>query len=76
MCVQCMLGAMTAGATATGTRSWLAGRGFSWLTAARLRAITIVLLALAMAASTVTFSGSAGAPAKHKPAAIQRSAHH
>jgi hypothetical protein len=58
MCVQCMMGAMTAGAAATGTRSWLATRGWSWLTPERLRAATIALLVAALLASATVLSGS------------------
>jgi hypothetical protein len=62
MCIQCMMGAMTAGASATGIRSWLAQRSFSWLTPRRLRAITAGLLLAALVASSVLLGG-AGAPA-------------
>jgi hypothetical protein len=56
--MQCMMGAMSAGATATGTRSWLATRQWRWLTPARLRRITIALVAGALIASTVVLGGS------------------
>lgn len=62
MCMQCMAGAMTATAGAAGIRAWLATRAFAWLTPRRLRAITLVLIAAALLASTVLVSGSA-APA-------------
>ena len=55
MCVQCMMGAMSAGAAATGTRAWLAGR----VTPRVLRRTTALLLALAVVAAA-TLSGSAG----------------
>jgi hypothetical protein len=58
MCMQCMIGAMGAGAGATGARSWLATRHFSWLTPKRLRAVTVSLLAAALLASTAGVSGS------------------
>jgi len=58
MCMQCMMGAMSAGAAATGTRSWLATRRWRWLTPERLRAITIALVAAALIASTVVLGGS------------------
>jgi len=32
MCVQCMMGAMAAGAGATGIRAWLVARAPLWLT--------------------------------------------
>lgn len=40
MCMQCIAGAMAAGAAATGSRAWLVGRAGDWLTPARKRAIT------------------------------------
>jgi hypothetical protein len=45
MCVQCIAGAMTAGAAATGVRAWLAAHAGSWLTPGRKRAMTAVLIA-------------------------------
>lgn len=35
MCAQCMAGAATAGADATGARVWIAGHSRAWLTARR-----------------------------------------
>lgn len=61
MCIQCMMGAMTAGAGATGIRAWLAARGFAWLTPRRLRAVTAVLLGAALVLAAVGLGGS-GAP--------------
>jgi hypothetical protein len=58
MCVQCMMGAMTAGASATGARSWLGTRRWSWLTQRRLRRITFVLLTTALIAASTLLSGS------------------
>jgi hypothetical protein len=58
MCVQCMMGAMTAGAGATGARSWLATRRWSWLTPQRLRHITFGLLTVALIAASTLLSGS------------------
>lgn len=58
MCVQCMYGTMAAGAGATGVRSWLAVRGFAWLTAKRMRRVTIGLLGGATLASSLLVSGS------------------
>jgi hypothetical protein len=57
MCMQCMIGAMTAGAGASGTRAWLGRMRASWLTPKRMRRITIALVAAALAVST-TISGS------------------
>lgn len=58
MCVQCMMGAMTAGAGATGARSWLATRRWAWLTPARLHRATILLLGGGLLASATLVSGS------------------
>jgi hypothetical protein len=58
MCMQCMMGAMSAGAAASGTRSWLATRRWAWLTPARMRNITYALLAAALVASATVLSGS------------------
>jgi hypothetical protein len=58
MCMQCMMGAMTAGATASTTRSWLATRHWAWLTPERMRRITIALVITALAASATILSGS------------------
>jgi hypothetical protein len=58
MCVQCMMGAMTAGAAASGTRSWLATRGWAWLTPVRLRRITMALVIIALLLSATVLSGS------------------
>jgi hypothetical protein len=44
MCVQCIAGAMAAGAAATGTRAWLVAHAGRWLTAGRKRALTAVLI--------------------------------
>jgi hypothetical protein len=60
MCTQCMMGAMTAGAGATGIRAWLALRRPGWLTPRRLRVVTIVLLAGALVASATLVGGSGG----------------
>jgi hypothetical protein len=69
MCVQCMMSAMGFGAAATGTRSFIAARHFSWLTPGRLRAITVSLLAGALIASALIVSGSTARPVSHHPAA-------
>jgi hypothetical protein len=58
MCMQCMMGAMTAGAAASSTRSWLATRTWAWLTPQRLHAITVALLVGALAAAATVLSGS------------------
>jgi hypothetical protein len=61
MCMQCMLGAMSAGATATGTRAWLKHMAPRWLTPKRMRAVSIALIAAALVASTVVLGGSSTA---------------
>jgi hypothetical protein len=58
MCMQCMMGAMTAGATAGTTRSWLATRQWAWLTPARLHRITVALILAALVASATILSGA------------------
>jgi hypothetical protein len=62
-----MMGAMGAGAGATGTRAWLGHRGFRWLTPRRLRAITLALLAGALLVAS-TLSGSTRPAAAGHPA--------
>lgn len=61
MCMQCMAGAMTATAGATGIRAWLATRAFAWLTPKRLKAITFALVAVALLASMLLVRGSTAA---------------
>jgi hypothetical protein len=56
--MQCMLNAMAASAGATGARSWLGTRRFSWLTPRRLRIVTIALISAALLASATLVSGS------------------
>jgi hypothetical protein len=53
-----MMSAMTAGAAASGTRSWLGSRRWSWLTPIRLRRVTIALVGAALFAATVVLGGS------------------
>jgi hypothetical protein len=62
MCVQCMASAATAVGAASGTRAYLGIRHFAWLTAQRLRKITIALVVAALAASALLVSGSSAAP--------------
>gem|GEM_PF-4654390 len=45
VCAQCMAGAATAAAAATGLRAWLATRGFGWLTPPRLRRVSAGIVA-------------------------------
>jgi hypothetical protein len=58
MCAQCMMGATTAAAGVTGMRTWLAARGFSWLTPRRLRLMTVSLIALGLIGASVGLSGT------------------
>jgi hypothetical protein len=58
MCAQCMATAMTAVGAASGIRSYLGTRRFSWLTQRRLKAITIALAIGAVLASGTLVSGS------------------
>jgi hypothetical protein len=68
MCMQCMAAAMGATATASGTRSYIASKHFSWLTPRRLRAITVSLLAAALLTSSLLVSGS-GPASSQQPVA-------
>jgi len=72
--MQCMASAMTAVGAASGTRAYLGGRRFSWLTPRRLRAITVGLAVAALIASATLVSGSGAAPdrAAHPEQAAQR----
>ena len=51
MCTQCMAGAMTAGAAATGLRSWFVVRFAGALSPRRKRALTCALLAAGVLAA-------------------------
>lgn len=59
MCVQCMAGAMTAGAAATGARAWIAAHAPRWMTRRRLRTVTVALLGAALLLSAGVLSGGA-----------------
>lgn len=54
---------MAAASAATGFRSWLQTHNFSWLTAGRLRGLTIGAMCAAGLVSTIGFSGSTPASA-------------
>ncbi|HEX6390889.1 MAG TPA: hypothetical protein VFZ89_15620 [Solirubrobacteraceae bacterium] len=56
--MQCMAGAMTAGAGATGARAYLAHKRYTWLTARRMRALTLTLLGVALLASATLVGGA------------------
>ena len=74
MCMQCMASAMTAVGAASGTRAYLGGRHFRWLTPRRLRAITVALAVAALVASATLVSGSDATPDRgaHQQAVSQR----
>jgi hypothetical protein len=56
--MQCMATAMTVGATASGTRAFIAAKHFSWVTPRVLRVITLTLIVLALGASSLVVGGS------------------
>ena len=58
MCMQCVTGAMTAAAGATGLRSWLAAKRFSWMTPRRLRLATLGLICAGVLAASIGLSGA------------------
>jgi cytochrome c-type biogenesis protein CcmH/NrfF len=51
MCMQCVAGAMAAGASATGMRAWLVARFGHLMTPGRKRALTVLLLGAGVIAS-------------------------
>jgi hypothetical protein len=53
MCAQCMAGAATAAAAASGIRAYVAARRPSWLTPARLRRASGALIAVAVVGAGV-----------------------
>ncbi len=68
MCVGC---AMAAASAASGMRTYLQTRTPRWLTAQRLRALTIAALCGAGIVSSLGISGSARVPAHPQPARAQ-----
>lgn len=58
MCGQCMIGATTAVAGASGIRVWLSAWAPGWLTPAILRRVTVALVLGAVVAASVLLSGS------------------
>ena len=56
MCAQCWTAAATAATGATGLRAYAAGRRPRWLTEARLKALSISLIAVAIFLATVRIS--------------------
>jgi hypothetical protein len=53
MCAQCMAGAATAGAAATGLRAWLATRSGAWLPPRLRRVLLTGTLALGLAGAAL-----------------------
>lgn len=49
--MQCMAGAVTAGAVATGGRAWLAAHSPRWMTPRRLKAATAAILTVGVLAA-------------------------
>jgi hypothetical protein len=67
MCAACVMAA-TAGAS--GVRAWLQTRHLTWLTPKRMKAVTIGLVVVAFAISSVGISSSTPPPEHaHQPAA-------
>jgi hypothetical protein len=71
MCAGCALAAASA---ATGFRTWLQNRGFTWLTPRRLRALTVTAMVVAALVSTVGLSGSSTPPARATAAPVHAGA--
>jgi hypothetical protein len=55
MCAAC---AIAAAAGASGVKAWLQAHHLTWLTEARMRALTIGLLIAMLAVSSIAFSGT------------------
>jgi hypothetical protein len=53
MCMQCIGGAMTAGAAATGARAWIVSQAGAWLTPQRKTLLTRALIATGVVAGGV-----------------------
>jgi hypothetical protein len=58
MCMQCAATAAAAVGSASGIRAWLQRHAGAWLTPARLRVATIVLLLAAVAVSGIGLNGT------------------
>jgi hypothetical protein len=58
MCAQCMMGATTAAVGVTGMRTWLAAKGFSWMTPRRMRFASISLIVAGVIGSSIGFHGT------------------
>jgi hypothetical protein len=58
VCAQCVMGAATAAAGATGIRAWLATRRIPWLAPRRMRLVTVSLIVAALVAASVGLGGA------------------
>lgn len=58
MCMQCMMGAVTAGAGATGVRTWVAAKGFPWMTPRLMRVATVSLIVVGLIGASISFHGT------------------
>jgi hypothetical protein len=64
---------MAAAASATGARTWLQTRGWTWVTPTRLRRATVAAFVAAAIVSSVGLSGSTSpTAAHHAPAAVSQ----
>ncbi len=57
---------MAATAGASGARAWLQAQHVTWLTPQRMKAVTIALVVVAFAVSSVGISGSTPSAAAHQ----------
>jgi hypothetical protein len=73
VCAAC---AITAAAGATGVRTWLQTRGWTWLTPARLKRATIVAFMAAAIVSSVGLSSSTRPAPSHTTDAVASSTAH
>jgi hypothetical protein len=63
---------MLAASAATGARSWLAARGFQWMTPRRLKIATAVIIVAAFVGGSLRFSGSTPPPSNAQHASLNR----
>jgi hypothetical protein len=61
---------MAAAAGASGAKAWLQAHHMTWLTEARVRVATVVIVILMLAVSTISFSGTStpSSEGHHTPA--------
>ena len=53
VCMQFMMGAITAAAGVTGTGAWLSAKGYSWMTPRRTRIAALTLIVAGLIGSAV-----------------------